>query len=1384
VLDVEICLEAIEKKGIPRWKVEVRSLEPLARTLVEPIRDDDLAAIADLPPEARTWQGLLRSLSPNDAYRPPSITLRAVGGLIMQRILGDRAVAQHLDRIEARARERGERIRILLEVFEGEDPILTRLPIELAHDGDRFFFKRSGVPSIRCDLSTEAKNLDLRPGARVLIATAHADAEPQPDRASLLAHTAAIAAAVRGAGFLPEHLADATAGALREQLFTGHRVGILYLVCHGIEDPDQMGQLVLRDQSLSGEELGRWLEEATELGRRVQVVILCACSSAVPQIGEGTSGMAQWIIRPRRALAAIGFRGPVLVPWALQWSERLFQHLGKGMQLEHAFAAARNAEPDGEPQWVLPLCYGRRSEPEARVRDPELSLAAGDTRGAPSSAPDRHSDGPVAHDAEDEAGPARSSERVRRSPLIEPASVSRALPLSRLPRSPRSYFTGRRVELWELIDWARAPGAAQITGEGGIGKTELATKLAHEVRKTGRSVVWLERADQDLRGALATLIAIRRPDFQAPPNATDEDLTALMRSDLAVDRGLLVLDNIADRSVVDRLRPGGSWSILVTTRVRHLLPGVLEWALRPLEPLEALELLARVVWATNAVAPEERAAAERLVERVGRFPLGIELAGGALRAMVTAEEYLADLERDGEVAASQSERIHAMILRSVADLAPPDERAFLALGILPIVGATAAMVATTLGEPVPPVVRRLDRLVRQNLVTGSLETERYQLHPVLHDVARQRARAQAETWRALHRGAAKAYEALAQWVDGMTGRPGFKRGRWDGVCDIFHALDPEPWLEGAPGSEHVAKAICLVAAYRTDRSFDEQEALLTTAEILSRAGDSKTRAQVLQARGELRRSRHDLDGAVRDYGQALALVQGVKDRLEQAGVIRVSWAATLKARGDLHLERDDLDRAADDYDQALALYEAAAHLLGQAHTLGARSGLRLRRDDPVGAATDYYRFLRLREEAEERGVEDRLGQANVLTAHGDLCVEGDDLKGAATAYGHAIALYQAVEDRLGQASVLKARGALHLKRSHVAAAAQDYDRAIALYQAVEDRLSQANVLKARGELRRRRGDLDGAAQDYDQALALYQAVEDRLEQANILKARGELRQRQADPEGAARDYDQALALFHALEDRLEQANVLEARGELRQERTDLDGAAHDYDHALALYEAAEDRSGQAHTLQARSELRVKRRDLDGAAGDHDQALALFKALGDRFGQANILRARGNLRQGRGDLDGAAKDYHDALALHYDPHVVKARGDLRQKRGNLAGAASDYDEAFASFKVGKDRPGQVDVLKARGDLELRREKLLEARRCYEKAESICRELQDSPGLGDVLARLAGIYATAGDRAAAEQAATEALSLALSSENKWAATLARGVLELLREQVDKS
>lgn len=994
-----------------KWRVELDGVAGRQQQLVDPLTDKDLELVPNLVKEARTWEGLVARLSPN-AWTISLPSLQRVGQIIRDRLFGWGEAPKWFSAMAAKATERGKLLRLVLDLDEDAQG-LALIPIELAFDGTEFVFKRKREPMVRCDANVEwVAHTGLKRGDRVLVATAHSDVAPTPSRDELRAHAEAIVSAATSAGFVAEWMEDASPAKLEAVLTGGEPIDVLYIACHGMKDARCKDRLVLRgaagDQSLEGDTLAKWTADQAERARPIKAVVLSACSSAAPAATQGTSGMAQWLLRRGRVHAAMGYRSPVGVTWALSFGERLFAAVGEDTALEEAFAAVRWGQSDSEPQWVLPLFFARRWDV---------------------TAPSRRSVGP-------------ESGAVHAAPGIPPSLVSL------LPRGPRSYFTARTDELRQLQGWLRTPGSAvirSVAGEGGVGKTELATYVAHGCHLRGVPVLWLEQPDRNLRGALLSLIRAAEPAFQPQPETTDSQLAVIARERLRPHRGLLVLDDVTSARDLDALQPGGGWSTLVTTRVSGLLSGVLEIPLRSLEPADALLLLSKIAWRADVPPPEEAKDAEDLVRELEGLPLAIELAGSVLwTEVISAAAYLADHRKRVGPAGAARDQVAAVLTRSLTALGDDARHTVQALAVLPRAGARLEMVARTLDVREPEAARRLDRLVRHHLATFVPETGLYRIHPRVREAAREEAADDETRWAELHRGAAEAMERLSAWVSAPLGTSSDRAGeRWRSARNLFDSLDMSAWDKGAPGGDRIAMTLARADQFRsTEWAPDARGAALELAERLGREGSPERRARVLHARGNLRLRQADLAGAATDYNAALGLFQAVEDRHGQANA--------LMARGDLHYFQDDHAGAATDYDTALGLFQAA---------------------------------------------EDRLGQANVLRARGDLRRFQADHAGAATDYDAALGLFQAVEDRIGQANVLMTYGYLEIDRGAIAVALSHYITARPIYAETGDALGLSNVLAAMAHAYFMLGDVTNARA----AIAEGQPLADRSQNAYARK---------------------------------------------------------------------------------------------------------------------------------------------------------------------------------------------------------------------------------------------------------------------------------------------
>jgi hypothetical protein len=116
--------------------------------VVAPLSDRDLAGLPELEPAVRTWDALLGRLELGAPPLPAASWLRA-GRLLWERLFTPRLAAAFA-RAEQQAAHAGAALQCALRVAPGEEPgLLTRLPLELLHDGQRFVLARPEVRLLR-----------------------------------------------------------------------------------------------------------------------------------------------------------------------------------------------------------------------------------------------------------------------------------------------------------------------------------------------------------------------------------------------------------------------------------------------------------------------------------------------------------------------------------------------------------------------------------------------------------------------------------------------------------------------------------------------------------------------------------------------------------------------------------------------------------------------------------------------------------------------------------------------------------------------------------------------------------------------------------------------------------------------------------------------------------------------------------------------------------------------------------------------------------------------------------------------------------------------------------------------------------------------------------
>ncbi len=347
-------------------------------------------------------------------------------------------------------------------------------------------------------------------------------------------------------------------------------------------------------------------------------------------------------------------------------------------------------------------------------------------------------------------------------------------------------FVGRRGELGELGAMLRAgpppdaPGSAvivAISGMGGIGKTTLAVRLAHEVRDEypdGCLYVDLRGTDAQPTPPRVVLGAFLHA-LGISTETTPADLAGrerLYRSVLAGRRMLLVLDNAATDGQVRPLLPGAGCGVLVTSR--PLLTGLAGARLVAVDPLpltDGVRLLTRV--AGQSRIGGQRDDAERVVALCGGLPLAIRVAAVRLvrsRTMDTVHlaDRLADERRRLDELVAADLDVRASLEVGYQHLDGQAARLLGLLSLVPFPTVTPAFGAALLELPAREAERLFDDLSAAHLIS-IVDGDRYRIHDLVRLHAAVRAR-DTEPAAALDAAVARVCRALLATAVEANGR--------------------------------------------------------------------------------------------------------------------------------------------------------------------------------------------------------------------------------------------------------------------------------------------------------------------------------------------------------------------------------------------------------------------------------------------------------------------------------------------------------------------------------------------------------------------------------------------------------------------------------------
>jgi tetratricopeptide (TPR) repeat protein len=801
------------------------------------------------------------------------------------------------------------------------------------------------------------------------------------------------------------------------------------------------------------------------------------------------------------------------------------------------------------------------------------------------------------------------------------ASQPPATDVFELPRDLLD-FTGRDeavTDLLSMLEWdnrrATAVVVSAIVGKAGVGKTALATHVAHQLRGSypdGQLYVNLrgaEREQLDPSEVLAGFLRALGVDGAAIPGQLDERARRF-RARLADRRVLIVLDNASGPAQVGPLLPGTPGCAAVITS-RSWLGGLpaQSMELDVLDIDQALDLLARLAGQERVTAQLEDA--RTIVQLCGRLPLALRIAGAKLASRPNwSLRRLVDSLRDERQRLDHlrvgNDEVRSSFALSYEGLPGAQKQAFRMLGLVRAPDFTSWVAAALLNVELRHADDLVDGLYEARLLeeigedgTGQL---RYRFHDLLRVFARERLKAeeppaerQAARERALNAYLAVAEAAADRIEPAGTAEPG-RAARWPATKPSI-----EQMIERNPAGWFRVELPGLVAA--TEQAY-----------------------------------RHGLWEVVWELANALSYVLNVWS-------IRRDWQHT----------------------QALAL--EAARQAGNRHaeaTALLGLGTVYREQDEWGeAATRFEGSLQV-----FRDLGDRHGEAWALSRLGDVHIEQNRLPEAAQHLAEAIELFKDVGDQTRAAWTRYHLGIIARIQGQFSGAVKHFEQCRAAFTSVRDRRGEAQSLHNLGIVYREQESFEKALTCFEAALLIFVELDDRRWALYVPHNLGIVSREQGRLREAATYLGECLTGFRQLHDRGGEAWTLLHLGIVFRVQGLLDKSRRCFNQCLEIFAEQNDRSGIAMTHVSVGDLHLGEGDLEAALAELDRALPVLRELNDRLSTARALRSYGMVVAAKGERAGAMAAWRDALELFRQLGVQRSAADLAA----VVAAAQDPDQS--------------------------------------------------------------------------------------------------------------
>jgi DNA-binding SARP family transcriptional activator len=717
-----------------------------------------------------------------------------------------------------------------------------------------------------------------------------------------------------------------------------------------------------------------------------------------------------------------------------------------------------------------------------------------------------------------QSAPAVIAPTVEPAPAAEPAEAEvRDVP-RQLPASIAD-FTGRKAQIEEIRRLLTETGdqysmpIVTIYGRGGVGKSTLAIRVAHELGDhfpDGHLYADLQAHHEDdyVSQVLGRFLRALGVNGSSIPDSLSER-AEMYRSRLAGKRVLVILDDVVSEDEVAPLLPGSpTCAVIATSRSRLSgLPGGYGLHIAEFEVDQSLALLAKITGALRVETEAEEAI--KLVDLCDGLPLAVRIAGARLasRPHLRIEGLL---RRLGNEARRLDELTHrGLALRPTLNVTYRglDQKAKRLFRLFALMRGSdfpgwtaAALLDTDLSEAEAVLERLMDVQVLDTVEQPDVPLTRYRFH----DLVRVYAHEQLMDTETEEERRAALGRVLGCWL-ALSEQA--HRKEYGGDFTILHGSAPR-WYPPGPASDTID--------YPDTWWASERSSLVAAIKQAAEAGFDELCWDLAFASVSLFEAGCHFD----DWRETVQLgLQVTMDASNSRGV-----GAMLYSAGSLDMVQQKLNSARHNFEQALELFEAESDHHGRALVLRNLAYVRGVLGDDLAMRADYAQSLTLM-----RQVGDRIGEAHVLRAMAKHSIDDGDTVSARDSLEQALHICREVGSRRCEAQVLHRFAELHLRTDEIELARQALHQVLLTVRDKGDKIGEVYTLYSLGIVRFREGRLDHAVTTLGHTLELATQMGERLVEGQARYMLGEVSIARGNPVAGRTHLADALAIFTELD---------------------------------------------------------------------------------------------------------------------------------------------------------------------------------------------------------------------------------------------------------------